>query len=546
MIQKRYLFLVLALVLFSLAPSVSSVGEVTFCCEKTDYGAWCMNEPEEVCNENFRMSPTACESTSFCKEGTCILTSTGECRDDTSQRSCDERKGYWIAEEAEDIPQCSLGCCFLGGENQFVTQTMCKSLAQNLSLVVDFRTDITSEIECIAATTSDTRGACVYSEDFTKTCVMNTQQECDSLAATHADAEFHRDFLCSADELETVCGATGKTTCVDGKDEAYFVDSCGNVANIYDSRKLTNKEYWTKITPKDESCGAGGANSGSVECGNCDYFYGSTCKAYDRSEDNTPPESGDYICRDLGCFYQGEEYQHGETWCATVSNEDIVSEYATIDINQPGTEHNRLVCYNGEVTVEPCSAFRSEVCLQSEVNDFKTAGCVANRWQDCLTQTDPDDCTNTDHRDCNWVLTQIDMDGKESHSCLPKYSPGFDFWSDSTEAADLCSIASVECVAKFEKSPLFESVWDCVENCHCCVDDDNHEGCTGDETGGLPYEIGGVCASLGDCGVKVNYQGIEGDDYDESPFTCNGDDCSFEDNVMNWIRASIKRVIGQR
>jgi hypothetical protein len=37
--------------------------------------------------------------------------------------------------------------------------------------------------------------------------------------------------------ITKTCGKTTNTVCVEGKDEVYFVDSCGNVANIYDASK---------------------------------------------------------------------------------------------------------------------------------------------------------------------------------------------------------------------------------------------------------------------------------------------------------------------
>ena len=40
---------------------------------------------------------------------------------------------------------------------------------------------------------------------------------------------------------------TKETTCIEGKDEVYFKDSCGNIANIYDSSKINDKGYWNKV-----------------------------------------------------------------------------------------------------------------------------------------------------------------------------------------------------------------------------------------------------------------------------------------------------------
>ena len=45
---KIYLILIIALaILLVNLSTIKAVGEVSFCCEKTTYGAYCMNEPEE-------------------------------------------------------------------------------------------------------------------------------------------------------------------------------------------------------------------------------------------------------------------------------------------------------------------------------------------------------------------------------------------------------------------------------------------------------------------------------------------------------------------
>ena len=94
------------------------------------------------------------------------------------------------------------------------------------------------------------------------------------------NGEFHAGILCSAEELATNCSPSKKTTLIDGKDEVYFVDTCGNPANIYDASKINDKSYWRTVVKKADSCGFGNANgnAGSATCGNCNYFEGSTGK----------------------------------------------------------------------------------------------------------------------------------------------------------------------------------------------------------------------------------------------------------------------------
>jgi len=81
---------------------------------------------------------------------------------------------------------------------------------------------------------------------FQKTCQFITKKECSELNAGNG-TEFYEGVLCSAETLGTDCGPSKETTCVDGRDEVFFTDSCGNLANIYDSSKINDKEYWTNV-----------------------------------------------------------------------------------------------------------------------------------------------------------------------------------------------------------------------------------------------------------------------------------------------------------
>ncbi|MFQ5531748.1 MAG: hypothetical protein ACE5ES_03990, partial [Candidatus Nanoarchaeia archaeon] len=381
---------------------VSAVGEVTYCCERTNEGAWCQNAPQDQCDTGFRAAPTSCESTSYCRLGTCVDSTEGTCMENTPERVCEDSNGVWHDAKPDEIPQCSLGCCLVGDQAAFVTQTRCKRLSSVYGVEIDFRSDIQNEVQCIASATSDVKGACVFEEEFDKTCLFITKRECQDLGASNiggnvstniAGTEFHEGFLCSDESLGTVCGPTQQTTCLEGEDEVYFIDSCGNPANIYDASKVNDKNYWSKIVKKADSCGASDGNAESAGCGNCDYFLGSSCGEYRRGQDRVRPNFGDNICRDLSCDFNGQNFQHGETWCADAPG---------IENSDPGSRHFRQVCYNGDVTTEPCADFRQEVCLESEVNGFSVAACRVNRWQDCTSQTTQQDCENTDRRDCRW------------------------------------------------------------------------------------------------------------------------------------------------
>ncbi|MBR9701647.1 hypothetical protein GOV13_01870 [Candidatus Pacearchaeota archaeon] len=494
--KKILITIILGIFLVSM---ISAVGEASYCCERTNDGAWCQNSPEDSCDDSYKTAPTSCEATAYCRLGTCIDSVEGTCMDNTPGKICEAEEGVWKEGDTDDLEQCQLGCCLIGDQAAFVTQTSCKRLSAKYGLETNYRTDIGSEIVCIASATSDIKGACVFEKEYEITCSFITKNECDKLNVEGSETTFYLDTLCSAESLETNCGSSKQTTCVDGRDEVYFLDTCGNLANIYDASKVdsdghaTDQNYWAEIKTKGESCNSGESNADSATCGSCDYFLGSTCRDYDRTEDNRRPSFGDYICRDLSCTYEGKRYSHGETWCAEAAGTSEIifdkdEEADPLKENLAGSRYSRLVCYNGEVNVEPCADFRQEVCIASEIEGFSTAACRVNMWQDCASQEDEDDCENTDKRDCKWVDSY-------TVKCVAKYSPGFNFWEAEGEAEDLCGAASTTCIVTYEKS--LGGSKECVDNCECIGQ-------------GWEDKMNEACVSIGDCGVKDNYLRYEG------------------------------------
>ena len=265
---------------------------------------------------------------------------------------------------------------------------------------------------------------------------------------------------------------------------------------------------------------------------------------------------GKHVCQDLGCKDEdfktryGRDPKHGETWCAEangVSSIDLSSS-GTIETdsnkeNLPGSRYIRLVCYNGDVSIEPCADYRQEVCIQSQVNEFRTASCRVNNWRDCYSQENVLDCTNRDKRDCKVVegvniLTDergesLFRDENEEiidASCVPLYTPGFNFWNEGGDAESFCSLASTTCVINYG-AKLGESLQGgkgevvpdeaCVEVCKeedgCGLLDTQckkncEDKCTADcvdEDGNLldswKDDMNEMCISLGDCGSSLNY-----------------------------------------
>lgn len=470
---------------------VSGQATNTVCCEKTNTGKFCQDVPVGECAEGARSVPTSCESTSFCKPGVCYSSTEGTCLDNTPQITCNaENNGIW---SEESPPQCELGCCKLGDQAAFVTLVRCKKLSASLGLETNYDNSIGSELACVQSVSNQDKGACVYDFEFERTCKFTTRTECNSgINNGSIQGTFFEDKLCSAEELGTNCGPSEKTVCLPGKDEVYFIDTCGNQANIYDSSKLKDQDYWTNTKDKTESCNPNNGNGNSRSCGNCNYLLGSFCRAEETVGANAVV--GDFICADLNCKdSEGEERLHGESWC--------VGDAQTTQngVNKVGSRFFKQICLNGEIITEACSDFRNEECIQDSIefsgNEFSQAACRVNRWQDCLSQTDKSTCENVDRRDCFWSEdVTIGLNGSADGSCLPLNPPGLEFW-ESEEALALCSQANTQCIVKFEKG-LFGGEG-CKENCDCLTED-------------WEKQRADVCSALGDCGPKLNWINQQG------------------------------------
>ncbi|MDO8509396.1 MAG: hypothetical protein Q7S27_06980 [Nanoarchaeota archaeon] len=485
--------LIIGIMILFLINIVSAQTEPSVCCEQTKSGLFCQDVPQSECKTDARQLPTACESTSYCKPGVCYDSNEGTCMDETPQLVCNANDGIW----SENSPaQCELGCCILGDQAAFVTLVRCKKLAGFLGLQTNFNKGIADEVQCVLEASSQEKGACVYDFEFEKTCKFTTRFECSQgVGENTVKGEFFEGKLCSAEELGTKCGPTRETTCAPGKEEVYFVDSCGNAGNIYDSSKINDKDYWSNVKDKLDSCKPNSDNGNSASCGNCNYLLGSYCRGSDKETGN--PTYGDNICANLNCenTQNGNSYKHGESWCVFDDEGEV-----GVGVNSVGSRFYKHICINGDEVLEQCADFRQEECIEDKIEtslgDFSQAACRVNRWQDCTAQTSQIDCQNTDRRDCIWKEdTQLFLKGAAKNgACLPMNPPGLKFW-EGQEALNICSRGNAQCVVTFEKG-LFGGE-KCEKNCECLEDS-------------WERQRADICLSLGDCGPQINWIGDEG------------------------------------
>jgi hypothetical protein len=576
MVKKLFLFLIASLFLVSLVSAAGTFSNPSYCCEKTIDGANCINAEEAQCDPQFKKTPSSCESTSYCKTGTCYDSQEGICMDNTPQRTCQENGGSWDEREAAEIPQCQLGCCVIADQAAFVPLVRCKRLSTLFGVQTDYRTNILSEVQCIATAQSQDVGACVYEEDFEKNCEFTTRGDCNAQdyveVANKTDSvstgkKFYKDYLCSAEELGTVCARQVSTECYQGK--VYWTDSCGNRENIYSSDK---EKSWNNgmVLDADKVCAPNGGTE--KDCGNCEYLLGARCG--DAEGLLNQPTYGDLKCKTTKCVDRdGNERKNGESWCVFPAEERDTSDAV-------GSRYFREICIDGEVQVEPCEDFRNEVCIQGAIEtsdgEFSAAACRVNRWQDCVLQMEQDDCENIDRRDCKWIESVdglvigagssssssdrlsgttkkfsnpttgmvsapitgnafLGMGGDDEKEeeletitnrpdgiCVPAFAPGFEFWEDG-DAAGICSQASAQCIVTYEKG-LIGGGWECVDGCECL-------------DGEWAMQVNKICTSIGDCGAGTNYKGTYTDD--GYSWTKDGKKQEFSTASQGAIKSSI-------
>ncbi len=409
-LTKLLLTSIIVITIFaSLVYAAGTRSQPSVCCEKTNAGAYCINTEPANCDAQHQQSPTSCETTSYCKTGTCYDSKEGICMSNTPKLLCDQAGGTWDAKSEEDLPQCNLGCCIIVDQAALVPLVRCKRLSSLYGVEIDYRNEIKSEMECIATATAKEKGACVFEEDFSRTCRFETREECDAQEEVETivngtaqgitnEKTFYEDYLCSAEELGTDCARQASTDCYEGK--VYWLDSCGNRENIYSSDKDLS---WNngRVLDADEICAP---NDGTNKnCGNCDYLLGTRCAEFESGLLNIGggPENGDYYCKKTVCEdSEGNERKNGESWCVYDGDHGKGKDPV-------GSRHYKAVCVDGEVHVEPCADFRNEQCIydsiETEDGEFGVAQCRVNMWQTCLQKVTKESCENEAKGDCKWL-----------------------------------------------------------------------------------------------------------------------------------------------
>ena len=512
--------LILILSIFAFSYILSSGLEIAEaatqgCCTKTKDNVTC----QDVSNEDECASslfPAKCEQMADCKRGCCI-DNRGLCSAGSPKSGCEN--GKWIDDANCNILECRKGCCILGDNTEFTTEKYCQYLSDFYGFPFDLRQN-TNQLECLGLSKTQKIGACLIGDNA---CKFGEEVDCLKM-----NGKFKEGLLCTNPQLNTTCKKTENTICVEGKDEVYFKDSCGNIANIYDASKINNLDYWSKVIGKNESCNAGKDNIENKNCGNCDYLLGSKCK--------------NNICQDLNCkdapwivenngkILETKDRKNGESWCVY---DDKVGNGSDV----PGSRHWRYYCLDGQVKNEGCEDLRQEVCGKADIENLpepstvvekaESVGCVANRWRECVQVTTDAYFGKTNDfkaiQDLFKKLSESPEARKEMKNkcedigqcdyyemklsktpivpvCKPKFPGGLNFWemniSEKKDTADLtCNVAtSIPYIGTCVKITLTGDCSGCVSGCDCGTEK-------------WLKEANNICKSFGDCGANVNIAG---------------------------------------
>ncbi len=487
-----------------------SAAENSWCCPRTKTGAICQNIPagdSSSCSENPVFSE--CEKTTKCKTGTCIDEEEGICSVGTGY----ECESEWDPNSINSIDKCKLGCCMLdeGTRKEYVRQLKCTKEGGIFDSSIP-------QVECRIS--NEEMGACILGE---MNCKVTTNDDCE----INLKGTFYKGSLCSNPNLETKCEKPvtqkeTKTTCKDNK--VYFLDTCGNAANIYNANKADNPDYWAYI--QEPECDVDILSDGSIDenaakiCGNCDS---STSICDSPSSGGAKPDYGDYICKSLNCekddiFFSkfGRKPMNGESWC-------IYESYVGDSKDVVGSEYRVAYCDKGKIKTELCENYRGKVCgekviTSSEGRELSFARCRFNEGWKCYSVEmeqytfnddgwliDGEETKAENKEKCEEISDckrqSVDLafppggDSVHIHKfdiCAPKYPPGLQFWESSSNAKDLCGIVnSAKCTTRWTK---WGTYW-CVGNCACLSQD-------------FADQMNDLCISLGDCGGKANVVGV--------------------------------------
>ncbi len=501
----------------------SDIQQGTYSCILSKDGKRCQEYPAsecaDKCDPSYPCIPSRRDDSAACRVGTCYNSLLGVCSEGTPQGIC-QSPGVWFSEPEENIPECRRGCCLIGGQSSFITQGECRYQSQLLGITTTFKPGIQNEYLCALEARGQLEGACVFQRDNERDCRRMGAAECG-----RAGGFFHDGWLCSHPSLNTTCKPQQTTGCAtgnDGSSKVYWFDSCGNRENVYDYVNRVKIQQEGFLIPDSQTCAVRQGNdplASAKFCGNCNVLDSSICSKID---DKSKVASGDYACKSMECIdKQGNKRSHLESWCYYDSaiGLDAARNRAS---DAPGSRHFLSVCKNGVVETNSCGEFREQICVETKTQQgsdtFSTAACRPNLAKMCilanyLSDNERSNCLNEGEcqqkrqtlmrqkclalPDC--FVKQVSIDTEFSFEmCAPKYPTGFILTEGGRGegAESVCALGSQKC-QYIKIKGIFS---DEIHNKNCITPE-------------FTEKMNDLCMSLGDCGGKVNFEGVYSGSY---------------------------------
>jgi len=467
-------------------------------CLETNQGEICQEFSSNTCDANCKTLciPNSRDNVAECELGTCFNPIEGDCLINSPKKTCEDFVGQWNNDELGNIPECQPGCCLTGEQAYFITEQKCRRIQETSGVLTEFKPEVGDEASCWTLARTRTEGACIIGTGE-GACRFVTETKCNQL-----QGEFYESFLCSHPDFESGCEKQKTTSCIEGKDEIYWIDSCGNRENIYEGSSESQKEHsWNngKILLKKDTCQLTSSNKDT--CGNCDIIISSTKCGEKTFGERLSDDSQEVVCRDASCTdSDGNVRDHGESWCfyqgAVEPDEGDRNFLRSVSV--PGSRHFRMWCYGGEIYNVSCGERRDGICEESQFEKqdgdmLSVANCRTNTADLCIQYNGNKEegmqrCN--ENPDCYVKRIDVDDANLDFKFCVPKYPKGFNMEDMPDYGKEICSIASLTCkAAKVEK--VGKDKW-------------INKGCL---TESFTKQMNDFCMSLGDCGASVNYIG---------------------------------------
>lgn len=345
--------------------------------------------------------------TFFVSAGCCFDSSNGLCSLYADSSNCVSFDGEYFSSPSCSVSKCTLGCCQLGQQSEYVTQRQCEIDAKSYGFATSWAQ--ISKTECTALSNAQAEGACVIGE-YKDQCVYTTAGECSGI--------FHEGTNCVD---VGVCQATSDNVCY--KEDVYYKDSCGNIAN--------KKE-------------------------DCNYDGGTICTARSYK---------DAYCKNLNC---AGGKKNGDTWCVDLLGNGGVNVKTAEQMGWPteegwptdnptvGSRYFTQTCIDGEIITTGCADFRAETCESGE--NGVGAECKNNDWTTCSgansEEADATTGSKVDESACDSNSCFVWKPEDESsliadlhlEMCVPNVKGGLQFYKSATTSSSSSSSSSKESI----------------------------------------------------------------------------------------------------